>query len=182
MNRFSSVDDSQAGFGGHASGGRGRALAPSRARLAMVAFVAIGCAPAAAERTEHRHLVQRVAIVGQHADTLGDTLEPPHDGHVLVLTHDGRELWIPASRLTTPTLDQGRWVLVAHEGGIFPAQILATLDDYVEVRIADVTGFAPMHAILALLHVPLAEHRVESASVASGTAGTALETERDADP
>ncbi len=97
---------------------------------------------------------RRVAIAGEQADTIGETLEGPIEGHMLVRTNDGREIWVREAALSTPALAPDAWVLLAHAGGIIPAEVVRPLDDFVEVRIGTVVGIAPMHAIVAILHSP----------------------------
>lgn len=116
----------------------------------LVVVTACGGAPAPMPI----HEMHLVAVAGEQADTLGETLEGPLEGHVLVHTHDGRELWVPEASLRTPALETDGWVLLAHAGGIVPAQVVRPLDDFLELRVGSVVGIAPMHAILAILHSP----------------------------
>lgn len=95
---------------------------------------------------------RRVAIAGEQADTIGETLDGPIEGHMLVRTNDGREIWVRESALSTPAFVADGWVLVAHAGGIVPAEVVRPLDDFIEVRIGSVVGIAPMHTIVAILH------------------------------
>lgn len=95
---------------------------------------------------------RRVAIAGEQADTIGETIEGPIEGHMLVHTNDGREIWVREEALSTPAFAPDGWVLVAHAGGIIPAEVVRPLDDFIEVRIGTVVGIAPMHAIVAILH------------------------------
>ena len=95
---------------------------------------------------------RRVAIAGAQADTIGETIEGPIEGHMLVRTNDGREIWVRESGLSEPQIEVDAWVLVAHAGGIVPAQVVRPLDDFIEVRLGTVVGVAPMHTIFAVLH------------------------------
>jgi len=95
---------------------------------------------------------QRVSIAGEQADTIGETVEGPFEGHMLVHTNDGRDIWVRETSLSTPSFAVDEWVLVAHDGGIVPAQVVRGLDDFIEVRIGSVVGIAPMHTIVAILH------------------------------
>lgn len=95
---------------------------------------------------------RRVAIAGEQADTLGETQDGPFEGHMLVRTNDGREIWVLESALSEPAFVADGWVLLAHDGGIIPAEVVRPLDDFIEVRIGTVVGIAPMHAIVAILH------------------------------
>jgi hypothetical protein len=120
---------------------------------------------------------QRVAIAGQQADTIGETIEGPIEGHMLVRTNDGREVWVREASLSQPQLAVDAWVLVAHAGGIVPAQVVRALDDYIEVRVGTVVGIAPMHTIFAILHsaptVPVTDAFSTAAPTDPSTAATA---------
>jgi hypothetical protein len=120
---------------------------------------------------------QRVAIAGQQADTIGETVDGPIEGHMLVRTNDGREVWVREGNLSEPQIAADAWVLVAHAGGIVPAQVVRTLDDYIEVRVGAVVGIAPMHTIFAILHsapsVPVTDAFSTTAPTDPSTAATA---------
>lgn len=126
-------------------------LAPLFTVFFAVAVTACGAAgPMPPPMRETR----RVAIAGEQADTIGETVEGPIEGHMLIRTNDGREIWAREESLSTPQFAVDGWVLVAHAGGIVPASVVRPLDDFIEVRIGDVVGIAPMHTIVAILHSP----------------------------
>jgi hypothetical protein len=127
----------------------------TRLHLALALFVSV-CLGACASMPTPPPMreTRRVAIAGEQADTLGETMEGPYEGHMLVRTNDGREIWVLESSLSQPTFVADAWVLLAHDGGIIPAEVVRPLDDFIEVRIGTVVGIAPMHAIVAILHSP----------------------------
>lgn len=123
------------------------------ASLVVLGTILVACGgmpPAPPPMRETR----RVAIAGEQADTLGETIEGPIEGHMLVRSNDGREIWVLESSLSDPQLAVGGWVLLAHAGGMVPAEVVRPLDDFIEVRVGAVVGIAPMHAIVAILHSP----------------------------
>jgi hypothetical protein len=122
-------------------------------KLVVASVLALGAtACASAPHPMPIEETHRVAIPGQAADTLAETLESPEEGHVFVHTHDGREIWVEEARLVEPHLVEGSWVLVHHQGGIVPAQVVRPLDDFIELRVGENVGIAPMHAVVAILH------------------------------
>lgn len=124
----------------------------SYAALAPLLFLTLSACGAAMPAPPPMRETQRVAIAGEQADTIGMTLDGPIEGHMLVHTNDGRDIWVRESSLSTPVFAPDAWVLVAHAGGIIPAEVVRPLDDFIEVRIGTVVGIAPMHAIVAILH------------------------------
>lgn len=119
---------------------------------ALVSLALLGTACGAPPAPPPIRETRLVSIAGQQADTLGETIDGPYEGHMLVHTNDGREIWVLETSLSEPTFDADDWVLVAHAGGIVPAQVVRALDDFVEIRIDAVVGIAPMHTIVAVLH------------------------------
>lgn len=123
----------------------------NRVALALVSLSVLGACASMPAPPPMRETM-RVAIAGEQADTLGETMEGPYEGHMLVHTHDGRDIWVLESSLSEPAFVVDGWVLLAHDGGIIPAEVVRPLDDFIEVRIGTVVGIAPMHAIVAILH------------------------------
>lgn len=126
----------------------------ARSLLALAPLVALalsGCGAAAPELPSV-HTTHCVVITGERADTLAETIEGPVRGHVFVRAHDGREMWVRAEALAPPAIAAGTWILVADHGGIVPAEVVDVLDDYLEVRVGELVGMAPMHAVVAILH------------------------------
>ncbi len=122
-----------------------------RNALFAAALLVTGCG-GAAQIVPTVHTTRRVTIVGERADTFAETIEGPVHGHMFVRAHDGRELWVRQDGLGVPAIVEGAWVLVADRGGIVPAQVVDVLDDFLEVRVGELVGMAPMHAVLAILH------------------------------
>jgi hypothetical protein len=60
-------------------------------------------------------------------------------------------------------------VLVAHAGGIIPAEVVRPLDDFIEIRVGTTVGIAPMHAIVAILHSAPTEQVSPDAAFATET-------------
>ncbi len=120
--------------------------------IALLSLALLGSACGAPPAPPPIRETRRVAIAGEQADTLGETIDGPYEGHMLVHTNDGREIWVLETSLSAPTFDVDDWVLVAHAGGIVPAQVVRALDDFVEIRVDAVVGIAPMHTIVAVLH------------------------------
>lgn len=103
------------------------------------------------------HDVRRVLVVGEQDDLLGETAGAAVQGHVVVHTNDGRELWVNEVSLATPLFAPGRWVLFAYEGDTIPAEIVHALDDYLVVRVGDSVGFLSIRHVVAMLHQTPAE-------------------------
>ena len=61
-----------------------------------------------------------VAIAGDEADTLGETTGAADGALVPVHTHDGRDLWVRETTLSSANIAPGTWVLVRHGGELQP--------------------------------------------------------------
>lgn len=95
---------------------------------------------------------RRVAIPGEEADTLAETLGPAEEGLVPVRAHDGRELWVREGALGGPALVPGTWVLVRSSEQLVMASVVRSLDDYVELQFPAATAIVPVADVVARLH------------------------------
>jgi len=122
-------------------------------RLAVVlVLLGTACTVLPAVRSPVQVETRRVTILGEEADTLGDTTGQNETGLVAVHTHDARDVWVRESALGGASLVAGNAVLVRSSGAIVTAQVVRALDDFAELELNGASTIVPTSDIVARLH------------------------------
>jgi hypothetical protein len=122
-------------------------------RLAVVlVLLGTACTVLPAVRSPVQVETRRVAILGEEADTLGDTTGQTETGLALVHTHDARDVWVRESALGGASLVAGNAVLVRWNGAIVATQVVRALDDFAELQLNGTSTIVPASDVVARLH------------------------------
>ena len=122
-------------------------------RLAvLVVLLGTACTVLPVVRSPVQVETRRVAILGEEADTLGDTTGQRETGLVSVHTHDARDVWVRESALGGASLVAGNAVLVRWNGAIVTAQVVRALDDFAELQLDGTSTIVPASDVVARLH------------------------------
>jgi len=122
-------------------------------RLAiLVVLLGTACTVLPAVRPTIHAETRRVALPGEEADTLGETMGETEGSLVPVRTHDGRELWVREATLGGASLVPGTSVLLSQSGTLVTVTVTRSLDDFVEVDLNGARSIVPTSQIVARLH------------------------------